>query len=73
MTKFKVQSRATSCDWTNDGQYFAVGHFSGLVSIRDKVSQCIYPDITVSHLRVATLLDWSLFSCLSVGGGEGED
>ena len=38
MTKFKVQSRATSCAWTNDGQYFAVGLFTGLVSIRNKVS-----------------------------------
>ena len=38
VAKFKVPSRATSCAWTNDGQYFAVGLFTGLVSIRSKAS-----------------------------------
>ena len=37
VTKFKVSSRATSCAWTNDGQFFAVGHFTGFISIRNKV------------------------------------
>ena len=37
VTKLKVSSRATSCAWTNDGQYFAVGLFNGIVSIRSKV------------------------------------
>ena len=38
VTKLKVSSRATSCAWTNDGQYFAVGLFSGIISIWSKVS-----------------------------------
>ena len=38
MTKLKVSSRATCCARTNDGQYFAVGLFSGIISIRKKVS-----------------------------------
>ena len=38
VTKLKVSSHATSCAWTNDGQYFAVGLFSGIISIRSKVS-----------------------------------
>ena len=37
VAKFKVSSRACSCAWTNDGQYFAVGLFNGIVSVRSKV------------------------------------
>ncbi|XP_020611190.1 intraflagellar transport protein 122 homolog isoform X2 [Orbicella faveolata] len=34
--KHKVSSRVTSCSWTNDGQYLALGLFNGFVSIRNK-------------------------------------
>lgn len=37
VTKLKVSSRAACCAWTNDGQYFAVGLFSGIISIRSKM------------------------------------
>lgn len=39
VAKFKVSSRVTSCSWTNDGQYFAVGLFSGVITIRNKVNR----------------------------------
>lgn len=34
--KHKVSSRITCCGWTNDGQYLALGLYSGIVSIRGK-------------------------------------
>ena len=34
--KTKVNSRITCCSWTLDGQFMALGFFSGLVQIRDK-------------------------------------
>ncbi|ELU12491.1 hypothetical protein CAPTEDRAFT_164190 [Capitella teleta] len=36
VSKHKVPSRITSCAWTNDGQYLALGLFNGLISIRNK-------------------------------------
>lgn len=36
VAKRKVSSRVCSCSWTNDGQYFALGLFNGLVSIWTK-------------------------------------
>ncbi|XP_014675394.1 PREDICTED: intraflagellar transport protein 122 homolog [Priapulus caudatus] len=37
--KHKVSSRVTSCAWTNDGQYLALGMYSGFVSIRNKAGE----------------------------------
>jgi intraflagellar transport protein 122 len=37
--KTKVNSRITSCSWTNDGQYFALGLHSGVVSIRNMTGE----------------------------------
>ena len=37
VAKRKVSSRVCSCSWTNDGQYFALGLFNGLVTIWTKV------------------------------------
>lgn len=34
--KTKVSSKITSCSWTNDGQFMALGFFNGTVQIRDK-------------------------------------
>ncbi|KAI8805829.1 WD40-repeat-containing domain protein [Cladochytrium replicatum] len=39
VTKHKVPSRILSCSWTNDGQYFAIGMFSGTISIRVKTGE----------------------------------
>uniref|UniRef100_A0A4W3GC19 Intraflagellar transport protein 122 homolog n=1 Tax=Callorhinchus milii TaxID=7868 RepID=A0A4W3GC19_CALMI len=36
VSKHKVNSKVTCCGWTNDGQYLAIGLFSGVVSIRNK-------------------------------------
>ncbi|XP_059712875.1 intraflagellar transport protein 122 homolog isoform X1 [Haemorhous mexicanus] len=36
VSKHKTSSRITCCSWTNDGQYLALGMFSGIVSIRNK-------------------------------------
>ncbi|KAK3754001.1 hypothetical protein QZH41_009256 [Actinostola sp. cb2023] len=36
VSKHKVPSRVTSCCWTNDGQYLALGLFNGFISIRNK-------------------------------------
>jgi len=37
ISKSKISSRAMSCSWTNDGQYFAVALYGGIISIRNKV------------------------------------
>lgn len=37
VNKHKVGARITSCSWTNDGQYLALGLFTGFVTIRNKV------------------------------------
>ena len=36
MTKSKILAKACCCCWTNDGQYFAVGHYSGVITIWTK-------------------------------------
>eukprot|EP01116_Phalansterium_solitarium_P016577 TRINITY_DN3872_c0_g3_i3.p1 TRINITY_DN3872_c0_g3~~TRINITY_DN3872_c0_g3_i3.p1 ORF type:complete len:1186 (+),score=383.77 TRINITY_DN3872_c0_g3_i3:201-3758(+) len=36
VNKKNVTSKILCCSWTNDGQFLALGHFSGLISIRDK-------------------------------------
>ena len=36
VTKQKVSSKVLCQAWTNDGQYLALGHYNGHVSIRDK-------------------------------------
>ncbi|XP_029457277.1 intraflagellar transport protein 122 homolog isoform X3 [Rhinatrema bivittatum] len=36
VSKHKTSSKITCCSWTNDGQYLALGMFSGIVSIRNK-------------------------------------
>ena len=35
--KRDLTDRAMCCGWTNDGEYFAVGLYTGIVSIRNKV------------------------------------
>lgn len=37
VNKIKVSSRITTCSWTNDGQYIALGMYNGNVSIRNRV------------------------------------
>lgn len=39
VNKHKVHNRITSCSWTNDGQYVALGLYSGLISIRSKLGE----------------------------------
>ena len=34
--KTKVPAKITACAWTNDGQFMALGFFSGTVQIRDR-------------------------------------
>lgn len=36
VAKHKVSSKVLTLAWTSDGQYFALGHFNGCISIRDK-------------------------------------
>lgn len=36
VNRTKINSRVTCCSWTSDGQYFAVGFYSGIISIRSK-------------------------------------
>lgn len=40
--KFRVQGRITSCAWSSNGQFLAIGLAIGAVSVRDKVSQLIH-------------------------------
>ncbi|XP_065186273.1 intraflagellar transport protein 122 homolog [Sycon ciliatum] len=37
LSRHKVPSRVLTCSWTSDGQYLALGHQNGLISIRNKV------------------------------------
>ena len=46
MTKSKILAKACCCCWTNDGQYFAVGHYNGIITIWTKVQ--FHPVIVVS-------------------------
>ncbi|XP_066911742.1 intraflagellar transport protein 122 homolog isoform X2 [Clytia hemisphaerica] len=39
VSKHKIPSRALCCSWTNDGQYIAVGLFSGLITVRNKLGE----------------------------------
>ena len=41
MTKSKILAKACCCSWTNDGQYFAVGHYSGVITIWTKVNNLL--------------------------------
>ena len=36
VNKKSVNSKILCCSWTNDGQFLALGHFNGHISIRDK-------------------------------------
>jgi intraflagellar transport protein 122 len=36
VAKYRVGSKVLCCSWTNDGQYIALGHLNGQVTIRDK-------------------------------------
>lgn len=38
VSKHKVSSKVCSCSWTNDGQFFAIGMYNGVVTIWTKVS-----------------------------------
>ena len=38
VAKHKVPSRVCSCSWTNDGQFFAIGMYNGVITIWTKVS-----------------------------------
>eukprot|EP00898_Chlorokybus_atmophyticus_P005973 jgi/Chlat1/6377/Chrsp44S05756 len=37
VAKHKVSSKILCAAWTNDGQFLALGHYSGQISVRDKV------------------------------------
>ncbi|XP_064399631.1 intraflagellar transport protein 122 homolog isoform X2 [Halichondria panicea] len=37
--KTKVTSKCLCCSWTNDGQFFAVGHYNGTVTIWTKTAE----------------------------------
>ncbi|CAG0883204.1 unnamed protein product [Darwinula stevensoni] len=39
VSKTKVNSRINACAWTNDGQFLALGHGNGVVSIRNKIGK----------------------------------
>ena len=39
VSKHKVSSKVCSCSWTNDGQFFAIGMYNGVVTIWTKVSR----------------------------------
>ena len=62
VTKSKILARACCCCWTNDGQYFAVGHYSGVITIWTKVvSQLgglgVLKDLC-THLQLHNLLEY---------------
>ena len=38
VSKHKVPSRVCCCSWTNDGQFFSLGHYNGTITIWSKVS-----------------------------------
>ena len=52
VTKSKILARACCCCWTNDGQYFAVGHYSGVITIWTKVV-----NYTSMYIRVHNYYD----------------
>ncbi|KAI9343877.1 WD40-repeat-containing domain protein [Zopfochytrium polystomum] len=39
VTKHKVSSRILTVSWTGDGQFFALGLFSGIISIRNRLGE----------------------------------
>uniref|UniRef100_H2Z1N3 Intraflagellar transport protein 122 homolog n=1 Tax=Ciona savignyi TaxID=51511 RepID=H2Z1N3_CIOSA len=39
VNKHKISNRITCCSWTSDGQYLALGLFSGVISIRSKLGE----------------------------------
>jgi intraflagellar transport protein 122 len=55
--KTKVNSRITCCSWTLDGQFMALGYFSGIVQIRDKNGQ---EKIKIERPDAANTPIWSI-------------
>ncbi|KAI9183034.1 hypothetical protein H9P43_003950 [Blastocladiella emersonii ATCC 22665] len=39
VTKFKISSKVTCCSWSSDGQFLALGLYSGTVSLRNKLGE----------------------------------
>ena len=42
VTKSKILAKTCCCCWTNDGKYFAVGHYNGIITIWTKVQSTMY-------------------------------
>ena len=51
VAKNKVSSRVCCCSWTNDGQYFSLGHYNGTVTILSKV----WVHVELSYIRFLSL------------------
>lgn len=72
--KFKISTKINCCSWTSDGQFLALGHSNGLISIRNilgeekikiergKTSICDLqwaPPSTSGPMDVLAIIDWN--------------
>lgn len=56
--KEKVASRCCSCSWTNDGQYFAIGHHSGAITFWTKAGSMV-KEVTKSRGFPVWCMAWN--------------
>jgi len=69
VAKYKVQSKILSAAWSNDGQFLAMGMFSGQITIRDKKGN---EKVSIAREAPVWCLNWSPwkdepFDLLAVG------
>jgi len=69
VAKYKVQSKILSASWSNDGQFLALGMFSGQITIRDRKGN---EKVSIAREAPVWCLSWSpwndeSFDLLAVG------
>jgi len=69
VAKYKVQSKILSASWSNDGQFLALGMFSGQITIRDRNGN---EKVNIARSAPVWCLSWSpwsdeAFDLLAVG------
>ena len=70
VTKHKVSAKVCSCSWTNDGQFFAIGMYNGVVTIWTKVCVCVCVCVRVPP---PSLENKKMFCLLAECRGEGSN